>query len=97
MLIRASTYVNYFLLARIQAAYDESRMMESYASQFARKGGHARAQKLTPEERSESARKAVQARWAKAEKLAKEITEGTKKLLKTAKRNARAAKARRAK
>ena len=29
------------------------------------KGGHARAAKLTPEQRSESARKAVQARWAK--------------------------------
>ena len=29
------------------------------------KGGKARAAKMTPEERSESARKAVQARWAK--------------------------------
>jgi hypothetical protein len=29
------------------------------------KGGKARAAKLTPEERSESARKAVLARWAK--------------------------------
>jgi hypothetical protein len=29
------------------------------------KGGNARAKKLTPEQRSESARKAVQARWAK--------------------------------
>jgi hypothetical protein len=29
-------------------------------------GGPARAAKLTPEQRSESARKAVQARWAKA-------------------------------
>jgi len=32
------------------------------------KGGFARAAKMTPEERSESARKAVQARWAKAKK-----------------------------
>jgi len=31
-----------------------------------KKGGLARAAKLTPEQRSESARKAVQARWAKA-------------------------------
>ena len=31
-----------------------------------KKGGPARAAKLTPEQRSESARKAVQARWAKA-------------------------------
>jgi len=32
------------------------------------KGGKARAHKLTPEERSESARKASQARWARAAK-----------------------------
>jgi hypothetical protein len=31
-------------------------------------GGKARAKKLTPQERKESARKAVQARWAKAKK-----------------------------
>jgi hypothetical protein len=31
-----------------------------------KKGGPARAAKLTPEQRSASARKAVQARWAKA-------------------------------
>lgn len=30
------------------------------------KGGPARAAKLTPEQRSESARKAVEARWAKS-------------------------------
>jgi hypothetical protein len=30
-----------------------------------RRGGHATAAKLTPEERSESARRAVKARWAK--------------------------------
>ena len=33
-----------------------------------KKGGPARAAKLTPEQRSESARKAVQARWAKGKK-----------------------------
>jgi len=33
-----------------------------------KKGGPARAAALTPEQRSESARKAVQARWAKAKK-----------------------------
>ena len=33
------------------------------------KGGKARAEKLTPEQRSEIARKAVQARWAKRSKL----------------------------
>lgn len=31
-----------------------------------KKGGFARAAKMTPEERRESARKAVQARWKKA-------------------------------
>jgi hypothetical protein len=33
-----------------------------------KKGGPARAAKLTPEQRSESARKAVQARWSKVKK-----------------------------
>jgi len=32
------------------------------------KGGKARAANLTPEERSESARRAVQARWARAKR-----------------------------
>ena len=39
---------------------------ESYAAQFARKGGNARAKKLTAIQRKESARKAAQARWAKS-------------------------------
>jgi hypothetical protein len=34
-------------------------------SEIARKGGHARAEKLTPEQLSASARKAVRARWQK--------------------------------
>ncbi len=72
-------------------------MAESYATQFARKGGHARAKKLTAQQRKESARKAAQARWAKKmDGLVKEITEGTKELLKTAQANVRAARARRA-
>src|SRR5262252_6629343 len=33
-----------------------------------KKGGRARAASLTPEQRSESARKAVQARWASSKK-----------------------------
>jgi hypothetical protein len=33
-----------------------------------RKGGKARLQKLTPEQRSDIARKAVRARWAKVKK-----------------------------
>ena len=43
-----------------------AKSKDSYAAEFARKGGKARAKKLTPEQRSEAARKAVQARWAKA-------------------------------
>jgi hypothetical protein len=35
------------------------------AQELGRKGGKARAKALTPEQRSESARRAVQARWAK--------------------------------
>jgi hypothetical protein len=37
------------------------------------KGGLARAANLTPEERSASARKAVQARWKKANEKRKDI------------------------
>ena len=70
-------------------------MAESYATQFARKGGQARAKKLTAEQRKASARKAAQARWAKKmDTLVNEISEGTKELLKTVKANARAARAR---
>jgi len=36
-----------------------------HAAALGKKGGKARAAKLTPEERSKAARKAVQARWAK--------------------------------
>jgi len=38
-----------------------------------KKGGPARAAKLTPTQRSESARKAVQARWAKAKEESKDF------------------------
>lgn len=56
-------------------------MSDNYASEFARKGGKARAQKMTAEERRESARKAVEARWAKQRELTKQIKEGSKALL----------------
>jgi hypothetical protein len=46
--------------------------LSEYFSQLGRKGGpkggKARAQKLTAEQRRESARKAVQARWAKSKR-----------------------------
>jgi hypothetical protein len=38
------------------------------AEEWARRGGLARAKKLTPEERRESARRAAQARWQKQKK-----------------------------
>ena len=47
-------------------------------AKVARGGGPARAAKLTPEQRSESARRAVQARWAKGKTVGrrrKEINE----------------------
>ena len=39
-----------------------------YASQFARRGGEARAKKLDSKRRSEIAKKAARARWEKARK-----------------------------
>jgi len=46
-----------------------SAEMRAYFSKLGRKGGGkggaARAANMTPEERSEASRKAVQARWAK--------------------------------
>jgi hypothetical protein len=38
-----------------------------------KKGGPARAAKLTPGERSQSARKAVEARWAKANRASNQV------------------------
>jgi hypothetical protein len=51
-----------------------------------RAGGHGRAQKLTPKERSESARKAVKARWAKADKLIREMKAAEKEALRLVRR-----------
>jgi len=50
------------------------------AVELGRKGGKARAKNMTAEQRRESARKAVDARWAKTRELVDEITEGTKAL-----------------
>jgi hypothetical protein len=46
-----------------------------------RKGGKARVKNQTPEQRIESASRAANARWAKTEKLVREITEKSKQLL----------------
>jgi len=48
---------------------DKSDVAKEFSKLGAKKGGNARASVLTPEERSEIARKAVRARWAKAGKL----------------------------
>lgn len=45
-----------------------------------RRGGQARAKKLSAEERSASARKAVEARWAKINASLKEAEENLAKL-----------------
>ena len=55
------------------------------AVELGRKGGKATARRRTAEERAEAARKAVEARWAEQRKLVDEITDGTKRLLKTSK------------
>jgi hypothetical protein len=43
----------------------ENPSLDAPASQFGRKGGKARAKKLTPEKRREIARKAAESRWRK--------------------------------
>jgi general stress protein YciG len=55
--------------------FNVPKSKDSYAAEFARKGGKARAKKLTPEQRSEIARKAVQARWAKQKGMLSRDTE----------------------
>jgi hypothetical protein len=49
-----------------------AKAKDSYASEFARKGGKARARKLSSEQRQQSARKAAQARWARVRKVDKD-------------------------
>lgn len=64
--------------------------LSEHLSRLGKKGGAARAKKLTANERSDAARKAVEARWAKERALTKEIKDGSTALLK----KARAAEAR---
>jgi glutamyl/glutaminyl-tRNA synthetase len=45
-----------------------------------RRGGKAYVKNTTPEQRRESAKKAIAARWAKARKLTAELVEGAKRL-----------------
>jgi general stress protein YciG len=47
----------------VEKATDEDREPENPRSTAGRKGGAARAKSLTPERRSEIAKKAAEARW----------------------------------
>jgi hypothetical protein len=73
----------------LSGGYDKNYGMAAKnpaAVALGRRGGKARVKNQTPEQRSESARKAAAARWAKNEKriaaALKEITAGTRTLLK---------------
>ena len=67
--------------------------LSEHLSRLGKRGGRARAKRMTAEERSQSARIAAEARWAKLKALADEITEGTKALEdKVRKREAHGAK-----
>jgi hypothetical protein len=48
-----------------------SKEVQAYFDKISRMGGHARAAKLTKQERSDMARKAAKARWAKQRKAEK--------------------------
>ena len=54
-----------FAVVAEAAGTGELPKMETDAERAGRIGGHVRSAKLTPERRSEIARKAAQARWAK--------------------------------
>jgi hypothetical protein len=55
--------------------------LREHLSNLGRKGGEARAKKMTKQERSDSARKAVEARWAKERAQSKALREDAQKLL----------------
>ncbi len=59
-----------------------------------RRGGKARAAKLTPQQRSESARKAIKARWAEHKKTMKRLDKSLAQVEKTLDRGDLAALAR---
>jgi hypothetical protein len=46
------------------------QQMREAAAAFGKEGGKKRAKNMTPEQRKQAARKAVQARWAKQKKAA---------------------------
>jgi serine protease inhibitor len=58
-----------------------SKEAREYFVKEGRRGGKARAANLTQQERSDSARKAVEARWAKERAQSKALREDAQKLL----------------
>jgi hypothetical protein len=67
--MQASKHVKKIILASKHVLWQTPGMAkESYATQFARKGGKARAANLTKEERKAIARGAAAARWSKVKK-----------------------------
>jgi general stress protein YciG len=56
--------------------------LSEHLARLGRKGGTATARNRTKEQRSEAARKAVQARWAKLEKTVAQLDTDSKALLK---------------
>lgn len=54
------------VVAQATAEDDEGQAPDPVAVEHGRQGGHARARRLTPEQRSESASKAARARWEAA-------------------------------
>lgn len=55
--------------------------LREHLSNLGRKGGEARAKKMTKQERSDSARRAVEARWAKERAQIKALRDDAQKLL----------------
>jgi hypothetical protein len=54
----------------VELTQQEKMAAKAFARMGGLKGGKARAEALTPEERSESARQAAEARWAKRTEVA---------------------------
>lgn len=67
------------------------------AAALGRLGGKARAEILTKEQRSESARRAAQARWARTKKKIDSLTEQTQILERKVKANSEAREAKQTK
>jgi len=63
--------------------------IRAYFARFGKQGGKKRAQNMTPEQRSEAARKAVRARWARIDSSLKEVQKNLNVLRRKEKSRAR--------